>query len=99
MLPIFLTTVALLFIIGFFYMITTRNMIRTMIALEVLFKGVTLLLITVGSRNGQIATSQSIVITVIIVEVVMMLVAAGIILNLFHHTGSLDTRDIRYDKD
>jgi NADH:ubiquinone oxidoreductase subunit K len=94
MLTIFFTTVVLLFIIGFYYLIMTRNLIRILIALEVLTKGVTLTLILVGKATGQISMAQSMVITLIIIEVVILAVAAGIILGIFRHIGSLDIRKI-----
>ncbi|HNW97961.1 MAG TPA: NADH-quinone oxidoreductase subunit K [Bacteroidales bacterium] len=94
MLTIIFLTVVLLYIIGFYYLITTRNLIRILIALEVLTKGVTLTLIYVGKVTGQMATAQSMVITLIIIEVVILAVAAGIIINIFNHTDSLDVRKI-----
>ncbi|HOU96603.1 MAG TPA: NADH-quinone oxidoreductase subunit K [Bacteroidales bacterium] len=86
--------VVLLFITGFYCLITTRNLIRILLALEILTKGVTLILILVGNMTGQIATAQSMVITLIIIEVVILAVAAGIIVNIVRHTGSLDIRKI-----
>ena len=86
--------VVLLYIIGFYYLITTKNLIRILIALEVLTKGLVLTLIYVGQLTGQMATAQSMVITLIIIEVVIMAVAAGIIVNIFNHTDSLDVREI-----
>lgn len=86
--------VVLLYIIGFYYLITTKNLIRILIALEVLTKGLILTLIYVGQLTGQMATAQSMVITLIIIEVVIMAVAAGIIVNIFNHTDSLDVREI-----
>lgn len=86
--------VVLLYIIGFYYLITTKNLIRILIALEVLTKGLTLTLIYVGHLTGQMATAQSMVITLIIIEVVILAVAAGIIINIFNHTDSLDVREI-----
>lgn len=88
------TVVILLYIIGLYFLVTTRNLIRILIALEVLTKGVTLILIVVGKMTGQIATAQSMVITLIIIEVVVLAVAAGIIISLVRHTGSLDIRKI-----
>ncbi len=93
------TVVVLLYIIGFYYLITTRNLIRILIALEVLTKGVTLTLILVGSMTGQIATTQSMVITLIIIEVVVLAIAAGIIIGIVRHTGSLDVRKISNKKE
>ena len=40
------------------------------------------------------ATAQTMVITLIIIEVVILAVAAGIIINIFNRTDSLDTRKI-----
>jgi multisubunit Na+/H+ antiporter MnhC subunit len=94
MLTIIFLTVVLLYIIGFYYLITTRNLIRILIALEVLTKGLTLTLIYVGKITGQMAIAQSMVITLIIIEVVILAVAAGIIINIFNHTDSLDVRKI-----
>ncbi len=94
MLTIIFLTVVLLYIIGFYYLITTRNFIRILIALEVLTKGITMGLIYVGKLTGQMATAQSMVITLIIIEVVVLAVAAGIIINIFNHTDSLDVRKI-----
>jgi len=94
MLTVIFLIVVLLYIIGFYYLITTRNLIRILIALEVLTKGLTLTLIYVGKLTGQMATAQSMVITLIIIEVVVMAVAAGIIVNIFNHTDSLDVREI-----
>ena len=92
------TVVVLLYIIGFYYLITTRNLIRILIALEVLTKGVTLTLILAGKMTGQIATAQSMVITLIIIEVVILAIAAGIIVSVVRHTGSLDVRKIFNNK-
>jgi NADH:ubiquinone oxidoreductase subunit K len=94
MLNIVFITVVLLYIIGFYYLITTHNLIRILIALEVLTKGVTLTLIYVGKLTGQMAAAQSMVITLIIIEVVVMATAAGIIIGIFRSTDSLDVRDI-----
>jgi multisubunit Na+/H+ antiporter MnhC subunit len=84
-----------MFITGFYCLIFSRNLIRLLIALEVLTKGVTLLLIYAGFANGDMATAQSFVITLIVIEVVIMVAAAGIVIGVFRHTGSLDVRNIR----
>ena len=87
--------VVMLFIIGLYCMIVTINLIRALIGLELLIKAVTLLIITAGYITGQIALTQSLVITLIVIEVVVMTVAVGIVLGIYRHTGSLDSRSIR----
>jgi multisubunit Na+/H+ antiporter MnhC subunit len=84
----------LLFLTGFYCVIVTRNLIRTLIGLEILTKGVTLLLVVAGYLTGRTAFSQACVITMIVLEAVVLAVAAGIIVNAFQHTDSLDTRDL-----
>lgn len=84
----------LLFLTGFYCVVVTRNLIRTLIGLEILTKGVTLLLVVAGYLTGRTAFSQACVITMIVLEAVVLAVAAGIIVNAFQHTDSLDTRDL-----
>lgn len=53
-------------------------------------KAITLLIIFAGMVNGKLALSQSFVITVIVVEVIVAVVAAGIAINLFRHNGDME---------
>jgi multisubunit Na+/H+ antiporter MnhC subunit len=94
MLTIIFLTVVVLYIIGFYYLVATRNLIRVLIALEVLTKGLTLMLVYAGKVTGQMATVQSMVITLIIIEVVVLAIAAGVIINVFNQTDSVDVRKI-----
>jgi multisubunit Na+/H+ antiporter MnhC subunit len=66
-----------------------------LIALEILIKGATLLIILAGYATGQEALAQSLVITLIVIEVVVMTVAVGVVLGIRRHTGSLDISNIR----
>jgi len=84
--------IPLLFVAGFFCIVVTRNLIRALIGIEILTKAVTLLLVAAGCVSGHSALSQACVITVIMIEVVVMAVAAGIIVNIVRRTDSLDRR-------
>ena len=87
--------VILLFIIGLYCILATYNLIRILIGIELLIKAVTLLLIVVGYVNGHTALMQTLVITLVLIEVVSMVIAAGIIIGLYRHNNSLDTRNLR----
>lgn len=87
--------VILIFAASFYCLLATRNLIRIVIALEVLTKGVTLLLMYAGFVTGQIALAQTFIITLIIVEVVVAVVAAGIAVGAFRHNKTLDVRKMR----
>jgi multisubunit Na+/H+ antiporter MnhC subunit len=86
--------VIMIMVIGFYCVLVSFNLIRALIGVELLIKAVTLLLILVGYITGQTALAQSLVITLIVIEVVVMVVAAGIILRIYGHNDSVDVRDL-----
>lgn len=92
---IFNIFIVVLFVIGLYYIIVTRNLIRVLIGIEILIKAITLLIIIAGYVNNHIAQAQAIVLTLIIIEVFFVAIAAGIILNIYRRNNSLDTHDIR----
>lgn len=87
--------IPLLFIIGFYCIIFSHNLVRALIGLEVITKAVTLLIILAGYATGHTALAQALVITMIVVEVVIVAVAAGLIVNIFRKYDSIDTRNLR----
>ena len=86
-------TVLLLFA-GFYCILVTRNLIRILIGIEVLAKGITLGIVAVGYATGNMALTQSLAITVIIVEVFVVAIAAGIVINIYKHNDSLSVKNI-----
>jgi len=84
--------IILLFVTGLYCLIVTRNLIRAIIGLELLIKAATLLMIAVGYVTGRTAFTQSLVITVVVIEVVVVAMAGGLILRIFRHNDSLDAR-------
>ncbi len=87
--------IILLFVIGFYCLLATLNLVRALIGLEILFKAVTLLIIVAGYVSDHKALAQSLVITLIVIEVVVMTVAMGIVLGVHQHTKTLDARKLR----
>lgn len=87
-------TALMLFVIGFYYILATTNLVRILIGLEILTKAISLFIIMAGYLTDHIALAQAIVITIIIVEVVVMVVANGIILNVFGREDSIDVKNI-----
>lgn len=87
--------VVMLFIAGLYCILVTRNLIRVLIGIELLTKSVTLLLVLVGRVTGRLALGQALVITLIVIEVVVIAVMAGIILSIYRRHDSIDTSVIR----
>lgn len=79
---------------GLYCMLASFNLIRILIGVEILIKAVTLFLILAGYINGNTATSQALVITLIVVEVVLMVVAGGVVLHVFRHKKNINAREL-----
>jgi multisubunit Na+/H+ antiporter MnhC subunit len=86
--------IALLAVTGIYCLLATRNLIRLLIGLELLMKAVTLLIIVAGSLTAHEALAQSLVITLIVIEVVLMVVMGGVILNVFRHRENISTNEL-----
>ncbi len=91
----FLIFIIMLFVVGFYCIIVTYNLVRVLIGVEILMKAVTLLIIVVGYATGYVAFAQSLVITLIVIEVAVITVAMGVILGLYRNNNSLDARKLR----
>lgn len=85
----------LLIIAGSYCLIRTYHMLKIIIGIEVAMKAVTMFMMLAGYINGNVALAQTFVITVIVIEVVIAAVAAGISVNLYKKYGSMDIRILR----
>ena len=85
----------LVMITGFFSVVMSDNLIRTLIGVEILTKSVTLLIIVVGYVTGRTALTQALVITIIVIEVIVAAIAGGIALRVFRHNNNLDARELK----
>jgi NADH:ubiquinone oxidoreductase subunit K len=85
----------LLLAAGVYYLLVTFNLLRALIAVELMIKAVTLFLVLAGRLTGREGLVQSYVITLIVIEVVLMVVAGGLVLGVFRNTGSISTRRLR----
>jgi NADH:ubiquinone oxidoreductase subunit K len=94
LLTLFIMGIAMVFAAGIYSLVTTRNLIRVVISLEVLTKAVTLLIILAGAIMGRMAEAQTFAIMLIVIEVIVTAIAAGIVIGVYQHNGSVDTRNL-----
>ena len=87
--------VVLTLVIGFYTLMTTRNLIRALIGMEVLTKGVTLLIVVAGYVSNQVGLAQALAITLIVIEVALIVAASSIVLCVHRDTGSVDAAQLR----
>lgn len=87
-LNIFLTVS--LFLIGLLCLLTQRNAIKQVIGLKIMLQGVTLGLVHAGYVLGDMYLAQTMVISALIVETVVICIAIALIVNIFRHYPSGD---------
>ena len=87
--------IILLSVTALYCILFSRNLIRMLIGLELLIKAVTLLIALAGYITGHMALAQTMIITLIVIEVVVIAVAAGIVIGAHAHNQSLDVRALR----
>ena len=86
--------IIVLSVIGLYCILVTLSIVRTLIGIEVMMKAVTLLIVISGFTCGHTALSQALVVTLIVIETVFIAVAMGIVLGVYRHTKSLDTKNL-----
>lgn len=84
----------LLFLIGLIGLLTQRNLVKQVIGLKIMLQGVTLGLLQAGRAAGDLRTAQSMVVSALIVEAVVIAVALALIVNVFQHYPSGDVDDL-----
>jgi multisubunit Na+/H+ antiporter MnhC subunit len=82
-------------VIGFYALLTTKNLIRALIGLEVLTKSVTLLIIVAGYLSKQMGLAQAMAVTLIVVEVAVIVAAISIVLCVHRRTDTVDASKLR----
>lgn len=89
-----MSTALVLIALGVFMLVMTSNMIRVVLAVEVMMKAVTLLLIYAGQINGQLGLAQTFIVTQIVIEIVLAAVASGLVINIYRKTGQRELRKL-----
>ena len=86
----FILSIVLTAAAGIYSIIATRNILRVLIAMELVSKATVLLILLAGLINGNLALAESLIIALIIVEVVVTAIGAVLCISIFSRTGSLE---------
>jgi NADH-quinone oxidoreductase subunit K len=92
--PMILLVGGALFVIGLASMIARCNMIKMVMGLEFLGKGVSLIFVLGGYLAGDVGVSQSVVITIIAIEAVVAGVALALVILLRREYKTFDIATI-----
>jgi NADH-quinone oxidoreductase subunit K len=80
--------------VGFYGLLIERNLIKLVIALQLLVKAAVLALIAAGNASGQINLGQSLAITVIVADTVVAVIGMALAVQVRRRVGTLDVRDL-----
>jgi NADH-quinone oxidoreductase subunit K len=84
----------LLFLVGLCGLLLQRNVIKQVFGLKIMLQGVTLGLIQAGRLSNDLNFAQSMVVSALIVEAVVIAVALALIVNVFRHYPSGDVDEL-----
>ncbi len=79
---------------GFYGLLVSRNLIKIVVALQVLVKAALVGLIAAGNYNGQINLAQSLALTVIIADTIVAVMGIALGVQIRRHMGTLDVREL-----
>jgi NADH-quinone oxidoreductase subunit K len=80
--------------IGLYGVLVSRNLIKVVIALQLLVKGAMLALVVAGRMNGQINLSQSMALTVIVADTIVAVIGLALAVQVRRHLGTLDVKSL-----
>ena len=93
-LDVVLVGVLALFGVGLYGLLAVRNLIKVVIALQILVKAALLALVAAGNASGRINLGQSIAMTVIVVDTVVAVIGLALAMQVRRRLGTLDVRDL-----
>ncbi len=93
-LDVVLVGVLALFGVGLYGLLAIRNLIKVVIALQILVKAALLALVAAGNASGRINLGQSIAMTVIVVDTVVAVIGLALAMQVRRRLGTLDVRDL-----
>jgi NADH:ubiquinone oxidoreductase subunit K len=76
--------------IGLYALLITRNLMKVVVALQLLVKGVMLAFVLVGRLKGQVDLAQSMALTVIVADTIVAVVGLAFAVQIRRYFGTLD---------
>jgi NADH:ubiquinone oxidoreductase subunit K len=80
--------------IGLYGLLITRDLIKVVIALQILVKGALLALVAAGTASGKINLGQSLAVMVIVVDTVVAVIGLALALQVKRRMGTLDVKEL-----
>jgi NADH-quinone oxidoreductase subunit K len=78
--------------IAFYGLMVLRNLIKLIVALQILVKGVLLAIILAGYDQDKMSLSQSMALTVIVADTIVAVIGLSLAVQIRRHSGTLDIK-------
>lgn len=78
--------------VGLYGLLVMRNLIKVIVALQILVKAVILALVMAGSAAGQLALGESMAVTVIVADTMVAVIGLALAVQVRRHVGTLDIK-------
>jgi NADH-quinone oxidoreductase subunit K len=78
--------------IGIYALLIVRNLIKVIVALQILVKAAMLAMVAAGQTAGHPAIGQSMALTVIVADTIVAVVALALAVQIRRHFGTLDVK-------
>jgi NADH:ubiquinone oxidoreductase subunit K len=76
--------------VGFYSLLITRNLIKLVVALQIMVKSAVLGLVVAGNAGGQIQLGESLAVTVIVADTVVAVIGLALAVQIRRQLGTLD---------
>jgi NADH:ubiquinone oxidoreductase subunit K len=94
MTPILFAAAVLLLLIALYGLLVTRNLIKIVIIIQILVKAAMLALVIAGKISGQVNLGQSLAVTVIVADTIVVVVGMALAIRAQSQFGTLDVDHI-----
>ncbi len=80
--------------VGFYGLLASRNLIKVVVALQILAKAALLIFMAAGVSNGKMNLSQSLAITIIVADTLVAVIGIALAVQIRRQTGTLDVKEL-----
>ncbi|MBI5567825.1 MAG: NADH-quinone oxidoreductase subunit K [Chloroflexi bacterium] len=80
--------------VGVYGLLISRNLIKVIVALQILVKGAMLAMIAAGAASGRVNLGQSLAVTVIVADTVVAVIGLALAIQIKRRVGTLDVKDL-----
>lgn len=80
--------------IGFYGLLTQRNLVKLVVSLQILVKGSLLGLVVAGRLSGRTDLGQSMAMTFLVVDTIVAVISLALLVQIRKRFGTLDIKDL-----